>query len=843
MKKYTREELYNETLKYFNGDEMATDVWINKYSLKDSEGNFYELTPSDMHRRISKELARIESKYSNPLNEDQIFNLLDKFKYIIPAGSPMSGIGNNNQIVSLSNCFVVGNEADSYGGIFMTDQEQAQLMKRRGGVGHDLTHIRPKKTKVNNSALTSTGVVPFMERYSNTTREVAQDGRRGALMLTISVDHPDSEEFIDAKMESGKVTGANISVKLSDNFMKSITDGTKFIQQYPVGVNNPKITKESDAKIIWNKIIHNAWKSAEPGVLFWDTVMKESVPDCYADLGFKTVSTNPCGEITLCTYDSCRLLCLNLYSYVENPFTKDAYFNYDLFKEHVRYAQRFMDDIIDLELEKIETILEKIKNDPENDIIKDVETNLWLKIKDKSIRGRRTGLGITAEGDMLAALNIRYGTTEATIFSENVHKTLAIEAYKSSCIMAKERGSFPIYEYEREINNPFINRLRKDDIELDSMLKEGRRNIAILTCAPTGTVSIMTQTTSGIEPTFLTYYKRRRKINPNEVNNKQHFVDEVGDHWEEYYVFHHKFLIWLEINGYNVEEVKSMDDEKLKEISEKSPYYKATSADVDWLEKVRLQGAVQKYIDHSISVTINLPENVTEDLVSKVYEEGWKSGCKGLTIYRDGSRAGVLISTKKKEEKKEEKDNIKENNAPKRPKVLEADVLRFKNKGEDWIGFTGLLDGKPFEVFTGLSDSFIIPKYVEKGKIVKIKGGDKDGNSRYDFVFNDKDGYEMTIPALNRAFSPEYWNIAKMISAVLRHGMPILSAINLIDTLKLDGDYLGTWKAGIKRMLKKYIKDGEKPSNNICPECGSDQLVFEQGCLRCLSCSWSKCSS
>lgn len=841
MKKYNYDEVYQSTLKYFNGDELATKAWINKYCLKDYDNNYYEINPNDMHKRISNELARIESNYPNGLDENDIFNLLKDFKYIVPQGSPMSGIGNNLQTVSLSNCYVVGNDADSYGGIFITDQEQAQLMKRRGGVGHDLSHIRPKNSKVNNSALNSTGIVPFMERFSNTTREVAQDGRRGALMLSCSINHPDAEDFIDAKLEDGKITGANISVRISDDFMESVVNNRTHKQKYPIDSENPFVVKDIDAKKLWDKIIHNAWRSAEPGILFWDTIIRESVPDCYADLGFKTSSTNPCGEIPLCPYDSCRLLALNLYSYVINPFTKDAKFDYELFKQHAIYAQRFMDDIVDLEIEKINKILQKIESDPEDKYIKDIEKQLWLKIKDKTIKGRRTGLGITSEGDMLAAMGITYGTKEATDFSENIHKILAIQAYKSSCILAKERGSFPIYDYSRELNNPFISRLKSNDSELDMMLKEGRRNIGILTAAPTGTVSLMTQTTSGIEPAFLIYYKRRRKINPNDKNSKVDFVDEVGDKWEEYNVFHHKFLTWLEVNGYNVDEVKQMKENEISSIIEKSPYYKATSNDVDWLEKVRLQGAIQKFVDHSISVTINLPENVTEDLVSKVYMEGWKSGCKGVTIYRDNSRSGVLVSNKKSDNPNE--SIILENNAPKRPKTLECDVIRFTNKGEKWIGFIGLVNGLPYEIFTGLAESFVIPTWIDKGIIKKEKIKNKDDVmiSRYDFIYIDKEGYEVIMTGLNRAFNREYWNIGKMTSALLRHHIHLPSVINIIDSLKLDGDVLGTWKKGVIRMLKRYIKDEIKVTGKTCEHCGSSNLVNKEGCISCMDCGWSRC--
>ncbi len=841
MEILNQDDIYKSTLEYFKGDELATNAWINKYCLKDSDNNYYELNPNDMHWRIAKELSRIEANYPNGLNEDEIFDLLKDFKYIVPQGSPMSGIGNHLQTVSLSNCFVVGNDADSYGGIFLVDQEQAQLMKRRGGVGHDLSHIRPRNTKVNNSALISTGIIPFMQRYSNTTREVAQDGRRGALMLSIDIEHPNSEDFIDAKLDTNQITGANISVKIKDDFMKAVLEKTDYIQKFPVDSDNPTMTSKIDASKLWAKIIHNAWKSAEPGVLFWDTIINESVPDCYADLGYKTVSTNPCGEIPLCPYDSCRLLCLNLYSYVDKPFTKDAKFNFNLFKQHVFYAQKFMDDIIDLEIEKIDEILAKIEKDPEEEEIKKIEKTLWLKIKDKTASGRRTGLGITAEGDMLAALNLIYGTSEASDFSEEVHRVLAIEAYKTSCKLAIERGSFPIYDYNREKNNPFIKRLIGYLPELDDMLKKGRRNIAILTTAPTGTVSLMTQTTSGIEPAFLITYKRRKKINPNDKNNKVDFIDEMGDKWEEFHVFHHKFLEWLKVNNYNVEEVKSMNDEDIQKIIEKSPYYKATSNDVNWLEKVRLQGRIQKYVDHSISVTINLPEFVTEELVSSVYEEGWRSGCKGMTVYRENSRSGVLVS-----KTKEETSNavLAENNAPKRPKVLECDILRFTNKGEKWIGFIGLNKTLPYEIFTGLAESFIIPNWVEKGMIRKEKIKDKNNElvSRYDFIYTDKEGYEVIMTGLNRAFDREYWNIGKMTSALLRHHVHMPSVIRIIESLKLDGDVMGTWKKGMIRMLKKYVKDDSEKGEGTCKGCGSHNLIYKEGCVNCLDCGWSKCS-
>lgn len=850
MNYYSRDEVYKKTLEYFKGDTLATDVWINKYALKDSDDKIYEQTPDDMHRRIAKELSRIEEKYPNPLKEDEIFNMIGNFKYIVPQGSPMSGIGNNKQVVSLSNCFVIGNEDDSYGGIFMIDQEQAQLMKRRGGVGHDLSHIRPKGSPVKNSALTSTGIVPFMDRYSNTTREVAQDGRRGALMLSVSVKHPDSEHFIDAKIDTTKITGANVSVRIGDDFMKAIEKSEDYLQQFPIDSDNPQFTKVVNPKKIWDKIIHNAWKSAEPGVLFWDTVIKESVADSYPEHGFKTVSTNPCGEITLCPYDSCRLVALNLYNFVDYPFTKNAKFNWDKFKEHVIYAQRFMDDIIDLELEKIDKIIEKIESDPESESIKLVEMNLWEKIKDKAIKGRRTGLGITAEGDMLASLGLTYGTKDATKFSVKIHKTLAINAYKSSAIMAKERGSFPIYDYEKENRSNFIKRIRKADPELDKMMKEdGRRNISILTIAPTGSVSILTQTTSGIEPVFLPAYKRRRKINPNDKGAVSHFVDENGDNWEEYTILHPKFGYWLELNGYDVEGFKGLKQDEMNKIIEKSPYYKASSDDIDWHEKVRMQGEVQKWVDHSISVTINLPSNTTVEIVDELYRTAWKSGCKGVTVYRDGSRDGVMI---KNGEEKTIEDYLKENNAPKRPKILECEVVKFVNNKEKWIGFLGIYeedeDNKyPYELFTGLLESFPIPNYVEKGWIKKNKNK-KNGKSQYDFIYVDKDGYDVIMSGMNRAFNREFWNTSKMISAMLRHKIHLPTIMNLVDSLQINGKgesempMFGTWQAGVKRILKKYLKI-TTIYDEVCQTCGSTNLVRLEGCLTCMDCQWSKCSS
>lgn len=838
VKTYTFDEAYEASVKYFKGDEMAAKVWVSKYAIKDSFGAIFELDPDDMHRRIAKELARIEKKYPNPMSEDEIYELLRDFKYIVPQGGPMTGIGNKYQIASLSNCFVIGTpgNADSYGGILKVDEEQVQLMKRRGGVGHDLSHIRPKGSPVLNSALTSTGVVPFMERYSNSTREVAQDGRRGALMLSISIKHPDSEKFIDAKMEAGKITGANVSVKLDDEFMRSAISNKPYVQQYPLDSSNPKYRQEVNAADIWKKIIHNAWKSAEPGVLFWDTIIRESVPDCYADLGYRTVSTNPCGEIPLCPYDSCRLIALNLYSYVENPFTPNAKFNFDLFKKHAHAAQRIMDDIIDLELEKIDAIQEKISNDPEDEEIKAVERNLWQKIRNKTIEGRRTGIGITAEGDMLAALNLTYGSEIATDFAVEVHKSLAIESYRSSVYLAKDRGAFPIYNAQREKNNPFITRIKNEDEELyNEMVKYGRRNIALLTIAPTGTTSLMTQTTSGIEPVFMPYYKRRRKVNPNDKNVKVSFTDKVGDSWEEFIVFHHKFLTWMEVNGYNPDEVKSYTDEQVQELVKKSPYFGATSNDVDWVSKVRMQGMIQKWVDHSISVTVNLPENVTEEVVAKVYQTAWESGCKGCTVYREGSREGVLISNKK--EKVEENENFPN----KRPQVLECDVIRFKNNHEDWVAFVGLYENRPYEVFTGLTEDDVlpIPKAVTKGKIIKIK--DENG-SRYDFQYVDKYGYTNTIGGLSHMFNKEFWNYAKLISGVLRNGMPIPDVVNLVSSLRLDSETINTWKAGVERALRKYIPDGTKAkTGKKCTECGSESLVYQEGCLHCKNCGHSKC--
>ncbi len=837
-KTYSYDEAYNASLDYFGGDELAARVWVSKYALKDSFGNIYEKTPDDMHMRLASEISRIESKYPAPMSKEEVFGLLKDFKYIVPQGSPMSGIGNSYQVGSLSNCFVIGLDGapDSYGGVIRIDEEQVQLMKRRGGVGHDLSHIRPKGTPVKNSALTSTGLVPFMERYSNSTREVAQDGRRGALMLTVSIKHPDAEAFIDAKMTEGKVTGANVSVRIDDEFMKCATEGIPYQQQYPVDSASPMIKKEVDAAAIWNKIIHNAWKSAEPGVLFWDTITRESVPDCYADLGFRTISTNPCGEIPLCPYDSCRLLAVNLYSYVVNPFTPEAYFDFDLFRKHIAKAQRIMDDIIDLEMEKIDLILEKIDADPETDEVKSSERNLWLKIKAKTLKGRRTGVGTTAEGDMLAAMGYKYGTVEATDFSESVHKALALAAYRSSVELAKERGAFEIYDTEREKNNPYINRLREADPELyELMARHGRRNIACLTIAPTGTTSLMTRTTSGIEPVFLPVYKRRRKVNPNDAEVRIDYVDETGDAFEEYIVYHPKFIEWMKVNGIEVKD--DYTQEQLDELVARSPYAGATSNDIDWLEKVNMQGRIQKWVDHSISVTINLPADVSEELVNKLYVSAWKAGCKGCTVYRDGSRSGVLIAIEKKPEVTEVKPHV-----AKRPIELEADVVRFQNNKEKWIAFVGLIDGEPYEIFTGLADDddgIFCPKSVTHGKI--IKAIDEKGNKRYDFQFINKRGYKTTIEGLSDKFNPEYWNYAKLISGVLRYGMPIDQVLKLVGGLELDSQSINTWKMGVERALKKYLPNGTKASGQRCPNCGNETLIYQEGCLICTTCGTSKC--
>ncbi|HPS95155.1 MAG: adenosylcobalamin-dependent ribonucleoside-diphosphate reductase [Bacteroidales bacterium] len=839
MKTYTYEEAMAASLDYFEGDDLAASVWINKYAMKDSFGNLFERSPEDMHRRLAGEFARIEERYPNPMSADEIYELLKGFNYIVPQGGPMTGIGNNYQIASLSNCFVIGHKkpADSYGGIMRLDEEQVQLMKRRGGVGHDLSHIRPAGSPVLNSALTSTGVVPFMERYSNSTREVAQDGRRGALMLSISIKHPDSENFIDAKLEQGKVTGANVSVKIDDEFMRAALHGKTYKQQYPVDAENPKVVKEIEANKLWKKIIYNAWRSAEPGVLFWDTIIRESIPDCYADLGYKTVSTNPCGEIPLCPYDSCRLMAVNLYSYVDNPFTVNAKFNMELFKDHARKAMRLMDDLIDLEMEKIESIIAKIAADPEDEEVKLAELNLWNKIKSKTLGGRRTGLGITAEGDMLAALGLIYGTDKALEFAVDVQKTLALEAYRSSAIMAEERGAFPIFDAAREANNPMINRIRKADEDLfEKMQRFGRRNISLLTIAPTGTTSLMTQTTSGIEPVFLPVYKRRKKVNPNDKNVTINYKDDVGDVWEEYYVFHHKFLTWCIVNGHKKEDVMKLNPEQIDDLVRQSPYYKATSNDIDWLAKVKMQGKMQKWVDHSISVTVNLPNDATEDLVADVYKTAWESGCKGVTVYRDGSRSGVLVSTKDGDPKTPAlKKRV-------RPDSLEAEVIRFKNGAEQWIALVGLLNNQPYEIFTGLidEDTRSIPKSVTMGFIVKEKN--EAGNSRYDFQFVDRYGYKNTIGGISHMFNKEYWNYAKLISGVLRNGMPITDVVNLIAGLQLDNEAINNWKNGVERALKRYIPDGTiDDSGRKCEKCNSHELVYQEGCLTCKACGYSKC--
>lgn len=839
---YTFDEAFKASMDYFTGDELAAKVWVNKYALKDAFGNIYEQSPKDMHHRLAGEIARVEKNYPNPLSEQELFDLFDHFRYIIPQGSPMTGIGNDFQIASLSNCFVIGIDgmADSYGAIIRIDEEQVQLMKRRGGVGHDLSHIRPKGSPVKNSALTSTGLVPFMERYSNSTREVAQDGRRGALMLSVSIKHPDSESFIDAKMTEGKVTGANVSVKIDDEFMRAVIGNETYRQQYPIDAAEPLYSKDINAATLWHKIIHNAWKSAEPGVLFWDTILRESVPDCYADLGFRTVSTNPCGEIPLCPYDSCRLLAINLYSYVVNPFTKEAYFDFDLFKKHVALAQRIMDDIIDLESEKIEKILEKIDSDPESMEVKQSERHLWEKIQRKTLMGRRTGVGITAEGDMLAALGLRYGSDDAIDFAEKVQKTLALAAYRSSVELAKERGAFEIFDAKREEANPFIGRLREADPELYAeMLKFGRRNIACLTIAPTGTTSLMTQTTSGIEPVFLPVYKRRRKVNPNDTEARVDFVDETGDAFEEYIVFHHKFVTWMMANGYST--IKRYTQEEIDELVAKSPYYKATSNDVDWLQKVRMQGRIQKWVDHSISVTINLPSNVSEELVNELYIEAWRCGCKGCTVYRDGSRSGVLIAA---DNKKKKKDDCMQPPVivSTRPRELEADVVKFQNNKEKWIAFVGLLNGRPYEIFTGLADDdegIMLPKNVVKGSI--IKSYDEDGKKHYDFQFKNKRGYKMTIEGLDGKFNPEYWNYAKLISGVLRYGMPIDQVIKLVQGMELNSESINTWKNGVERALKKYLPNGMAAKGQQCPNCGLETLVYQEGCLICTNCGASRC--
>ena len=838
-KVYTYEEAHAASLEYFGGDDLAATVWINKYALKDSQGNLYEKTPDDMHWRIANEVARIEKRYKNPLSAQEIYDYIKNFQYIVPQGSPMAGIGNPYQIASLSNCFVIGNEgqSDSYGGIMKIDQEQVQLMKRRGGVGHDLSHIRPKSSPVKNSALTSTGIVPFMERYSNSTREVAQDGRRGALMLSVSINHPDAEDFIDAKMEQGKVTGANVSVRIDDGFMKAVESKGSYKQTYPIFSKNPKYTQEIEAEKLWEKIVHNAWKSAEPGILFWDTIIRESLPDCYADLGYETISTNPCGEIPLCPYDSCRLLAINLFSYVNNPFEENASFDFELFKKHIGVSQRIMDSIIDLELEKIDAILEKIDSDPECDEVKRVERNLWKNIQHKAKEGRRTGIGITAEGDMLAALGLKYGTEEANTFSEEIHKTIALAAYRASVETAKERGPFEIYDAKREKDNPFMLRLKNADEQLyKDMVKYGRRNIALLTIAPTGTTSLMTQTTSGIEPVFMPVYKRRRKVNPNDRDVRIDFVDEVGDSWTEYIVFHHRFKQWMEVKGYDT--TKNYSQEEIDKLIEESPYHEATSNDVDWLSKVRMQGAVQKWVDHSISVTINLPNDATEELVGKLYMEAWKVGCKGVTVYRDGSRSGVLISN---EEKKSD-DEILNIFPTIRPDVLNADVVRFQNNRERWIAVIGLIDDKPYEIFTGLiddEDGLVLPRWVEKGLVIKSRN--KNGSSRYDFEYENKRGYKTRIEGLSHKFNPEFWNYAKLISSTLRHGMPIDKVVELINSLQLDNESINTWKNGVARALKRYIADGTQARKEKCLSCNSKNLIYQEGCLTCKDCGSSKC--
>lgn len=851
QKIFSYDEAFNASLEYFKGDELAARVWVNKYAMKDSFGNIFERSPEDMHHRIANELFRIESKYPNPVSKDEIFSMLDHFRYIVPAGSPMTGIGNTHQIASLSNCFVIGIEgdSDSYGAILKLDEEQVQLMKRRGGVGHDLSGIRPKGSPVKNSALTSTGIVPFMERYSNSTREVAQDGRRGALMLSISVRHPEAEDFVDAKMVEGKITGANVSVKIDDEFMRCATEERPYHQQFPIDADKPLFEKDIDAAALWKKIVHNAWRSAEPGILFWDTIQRESIPDCYADLGFKTVSTNPCGEIPLCPYDSCRLLAINLYAYVKNPFTSEATFDFELFKRHVKLAQRFMDDIIDLEQEKIDRIIEKVKNDPQNDEVKFTEYHLWEKIKEKTAMGRRTGVGITAEGDMLAALGLRYGTQEATDMAIEVQRTLALSAYRSSTIMARERGAFKVYDAEREKNNPFILRIKEADPQLYAdMVTYGRRNIACLTIAPTGTTSLMTQTTSGIEPVFMPVYKRRRKVNPNDPKVHVDYIDETGDAFEEYIVYHHKFLTWMQVNGFDTN--KKYSQEEIENLVAQSPYHKATANDVDWLMKVKMQGAIQKWVDHSISVTVNLPNSVDEDLVNRLYVEAWRSGCKGCTIYRDGSRSGVLVSTQKTEKKKKEADAAAENNAAKqlpvlterRPEVLECDVVRFQNNKEKWVAFVGLLDGHPYEIFTGLQDDeegIVLPKTVTKGRIIKTIC--PDGTKRYDFQFENKRGYKMTVEGLSEKFNKEYWNYAKLISGVLRYRMPIENVIKLVNSLQLESENINTWKVGVSRALKKYVTDGTEAQGQKCPNCGHESLVYQEGCLICKHCGASRC--
>ncbi len=827
--------------KYFAGDELAAQVWVSKYALKDSFGNIFELSPEDMHNRIARELARIENNYPNPLSEKQIFELLDHFRYVIPQGGPMTGIGNNLQVASLSNCFVIGhkNPADSYGGIFRMDEEQVQLMKRRGGVGHDLSHIRPTGSPVLNSALTSTGIVPFMERYSNSTREVAQDGRRGALMLSLLIKHPDAERFIDAKVDTGKVTGANVSIKVDDGFMRAALAGESYRQQFPVNAEKPTYVQDIDAKKLWDKIIHNAWKSAEPGVLFWDTIIRESVPDCYAEDGFRTVSTNPCGEIPLCPYDSCRLLALNLLSYVDEPFTKAAKFNFEKFKEHVAMAMHLMDDIIDLELEKVELIINKIASDPEDDDVRRVELELWKKIKDMALKGRRTGLGITAEGDMLAALGLRYGSEEAIDFAVTVHKTLAVEAYRASVMMAKDRGAFGVFDFAKEQGNPMVERICEAAPELRELMKQyGRRNIAMLTIAPTGTTSLMSQTTSGIEPVFRPVYKRRRKINPSDKDQQASFVDETGEKFIEYYVYHHQFVKWLEINGYDTTRLQNISEEELDKWLKASPYYKATANDIDWVAKVKMQGAIQKWVDHSISVTVNLPNEVTEELVAEVYRTAWESGCKGITVYRDGCRDGVLLDVKSKDNNKKQCENPQ---SIRRPESIPADIVRFKNGKEDWIAFVGKQYDRPYEIFTGKieEDAMYIPKTITHGNIIKVT--EADGSKRYDFQYQDRYGYINTIGGISRLFDEEFWNYAKLISGVLRYGMPIDKVVQLVDGLHLDSETINTWKNGVERALKQYIKDGTRGKGR-CPQCGEENMAYQNGCLTCMACGYSKCN-
>ncbi len=835
---YSYDQALKISTRYFNGDALAATVWINKYALKDTTGKIYESNPDEMHLRIAKEITRIEKKYANPLTEELVYKLFKDFRYIVPQGGPMAGIGNDFQVASLSNCFVIGNEADSYGGILKTDEEQTQLMKRRGGVGHDLSHIRPKGSAVLNSALSSSGIVPFMERFSNCTREVAQDGRRGALMLSISVRHPDAKDFIDSKLEKGKITGANISVRIDDDFMKAAIAEEKYTQRFPVESENPNLTREIQAKDLWDKIVHNAWKSAEPGILFWDTIIRESIPDCYTDQGFKTTSTNPCGEIPLCPYDSCRLLAINLYSYVDNPFTENAKFNFDLFKEHARLAQRIMDDIIDLEIEKIDKILAKIDADPESSEIKTTENRLWKKIRLKCLKGRRTGIGITAEGDMLSALGLRYGSEEAINFSVEVHKMLALSVYGASVALAKERGAFEMYDPVNEKNNPFIRRIREADEELyGDMIKYGRRNVALLTIAPTGTTSLMTQTSSGIEPVFQVSYKRRRKVNPNDQGVVVSFKDESGDCWEEYNILHPKFKIWLAQNNYDIEKVQAMSENELQEIIQMSPYHKATANDIDWVQKVKMQGAIQKWVDHSISVTVNIPNSTSVELVGEIYKTAWESGCKGITVYRDGSRAGVLVT----DSKDTDEMLFQENHSPKRPKILEAEVIRFQNNHEKWIAVVGLLENKPYEIFTGRAeDTFMLPKDLTKGWVIKEKNGEYI--NRYDFQYVDKDGYKVTYQGLSRSFDKEYWNYAKLISGVLRHGMPLPFVVHLISGLHLDSEQINTWKNGVVRALKKFIPDGTRAKNETCKNCGDPNgLVFKEGCLICKSCGFSEC--